>query len=141
MANLHEAIVRILKEPQEIFDLIGDDVTRAVRVFGFQVPKVEAIKMPRKCIVVRASGQGGQNQSFVRYQKPLIDVMCYGETSFEAELLRLEVNRFLKDFRRRTSEGFLLHSFDLVNGPIHLPESQTEWPYVLETWRCLASET
>ncbi len=141
MANLHEAVMKVLKEPQAIFDMIGDDVENTCRVFGIQVPKIEAIKMPRKCIVVRASGQGGGNQSFVRYQKPLIDVMCYGETSYEAELLRLEVNRFLKDFRRRMSEGYLLHSFDLVNGPIYLPESQTEWPYVLETWRCLASET
>ena len=141
MANLYEAVLKVLKEPQEIFDLIGDDVTRETRVFGFQVPKAEAIKMPRKCIVIRQSGSGGQNQSFVRFQKTLLDVLCYGETSYEAELLRLEVNRYLKDFRRRTSEGFLLHSFDLVNGPIPLPESQTEWPYVLETWRCLASET
>jgi|CXWL01.1.fsa_nt_gi hypothetical protein len=141
MANLHEAVINVLKTPQEIFDLIGDDVTRESRAFGIQVPKAQAIFMPRKCIVVRQSGQGGQNQSFVRLQKTLLDIICYGETGYEAELLRLEVNRYLKDFRRRMSEGFLLHSFDLVNGPIHLPESQTEWPYVLETWRCLASET
>ena len=77
----------------------------------------------------------------MRVQKALLDVACYGETPYEAEQLRLEVNRYLKDFRRQMSEGFLIHSFDLVNGPIHLREPQTEWPYVVETWRCLASET
>lgn len=141
MADLHEAVMRVLNEPQAIFDLIGDDVENTSRAFGVEIPKAEAEFMPRKCIVVRQSGLAGQSRSFVRVQRPLMDVACYGETPYEAELLRLEVNRFLKDFRRRMSEGFLLHSFDLVNGPIHLREPQTGWPYVLETWRCLASET
>ncbi len=143
MADLHEAVMKVLKEPQAIFDLIGDDVTRAARVFGIEIPKSEIEKklMPRKAIVVRQSGLAGQSRGFVRVQRTLIDVACYGETPYEAELLRLKVNRFLKDFRRRMSEGFLLHSFDLVNGPIHVRETVTEWPYVLETWRCMASET
>lgn len=141
MADLHEAVMRVLKEPKEIFDLVGDDVENTSRVFGIEVPASEAEFMPRKLIAVRQSGMGGQSGGFVRLQRALIDIACYGETPFEAERLRLEVSRFLKDFRRRTSEGFLLHSFDLVNGPIHLREPQTEWPYVLETWRCMASET
>lgn len=133
----------VLKEPEDIFALVGGDdpSVDTARVFGIEVPKAEAISMPRKCITVRQSGLGGQVRGFVRLQQTLIDVSCYGETPYEAELLRLEVNRFLKDFRRRMSQGFLLHSFNLVNGPTHLREQQTEWPYVLETWRCLASET
>lgn len=141
MADLHEAVIAVLKDPQEIFDLVGDDVENTSRVFGIEIPASEAEYMPRKLIVVRQSGMGGQSGGFVRVQKPLIDVAYYGETPYEAEVLRLEVNRYLKNFRRRMSEGFLLHSFDLVNGPIHLREPQTEWPYVLETWRCMASET
>ena len=142
MADLHEAVMRVLKEPKEIFDLFGGEAgVDSARVFGIEIPGSESNDMPRKCIVVRQSGLGGQSRGFVRLQPALVDVACYGETPYEAELLRLEVSRFLKDFRRRMSEGFLLHSFDLVNGPIHLREPQTEWPYVLETWRCLASET
>jgi len=132
----------VLKEPEEIFAHVGGEAgIDDARVFGIEVPKAEAISMPRKCIVVRQSGLGGPVRSFVRLQQTLIDVASFGETPYEAELLRLDVNRFLKGFRRRMSQGFLLHSFDLVNGPIHLREEQTEWPYVLETWRCLASET
>lgn len=141
MADIHEAVIKVLKTPQEIFDLIGDDVTRSVRVFGIEVPASESESMPRKMIVIRQSGLGGASGGFVRMQRALLDVACYGETPYEAELLRLEVSRYLKDFRRQMSEGFLIHSFDSVNGPIHLREPQTEWPYVLETWRCLASET
>lgn len=142
MADLHEAVLKVLKEPQDIFDLFGSDASvDVVRAYGIEVPPDQAEFMPRKCIVVRQSGTGGGRGGYARVQKTLIDVSCYGETPHEAELLRLEVNRFLKDFRRRMSEGFLLHSFDLVNGPVHLREPQTGWPYVLETWRCLASET
>lgn len=144
MADLHEAVIAVLKEPEDIFALFGGEAgVDEPRVFGLEVPKAEADgeKMPRKCIVVRQSGLGGQSGGYVRIQKTLLDIDCYGETPYEAELLRLEVNRFLKDLRRRMSEGFLLHSFDLVNGPLHLREPQTEWPYVRETWRCMASET
>lgn len=141
MADIHEAVMSVLKTPQAIFDLVGDDVERTSRVYGIEIPASEADTMPRKLIVVRQSGMGGQSGGFVRVQKALLDVACYGETPYEAEQLRLEVNRYLKDFRRQMSEGFLIHSFDLVNGPIHLREPQTEWPYVVETWRCLASET
>jgi hypothetical protein len=141
MADLHEAVMAVIVEPAEIFAMIGDDVARMSRVFGIEMPEAESKKMPRKAIVVRQSGLGGQSGGYTRVQKTLIDVAYYGETPLEAELLRLEVNRFLKDFRRRMSKGFLLHSFDLVNGPNHLREPQTEWPYVLETWRCMASET
>lgn len=142
MADLHEAMITILKTPQAIFDLFGGDpAIDTPRVYGIEVPKDQADFMPRKCIVVRQSGLSGQSRSYVRVQRTLMDIACYGETPYEAELLRLEVSRFLKDFRRKMSEGFLLHSFDLVNGPLHLREPQTEWPYTLETWRCLASET
>lgn len=141
MADLHEAVITKLKTPQEIFDLIGDDVTRSVRVFGVEVPKGEAELMPRKCIVVRQSGLGGQGGGYAKIQRTLIDIACYGETPIQAELLRLEVHKYLKDFRRQLSEGFLLHSFDLVNGPLPLRDSVTDWPFVMSTWRCLASES
>lgn len=143
MADLYEAVIKVLKEPAEIFAMVGDDVANSARVFGIEIPKaeVELKKMPRKLIVVRQSGMGGSSGGFVRLQRTLLDVAYFGETPYEAELLRLEGNRFLKNFRRRMSEGFLLHSFDLVNGPVPMREQETEWPYVLETWRCMASET
>ncbi|MDD5302029.1 MAG: hypothetical protein PHS14_02885 [Elusimicrobia bacterium] len=144
MPDLHEAVIVVLKEPEEIFALVGGEAgVDDARVFGIEIPKseFESKQTPRKCIVVRQSGLGGHTGGYARIQKTLLDVCCYGETPYEAELLRLEVNRFLKAFRRRMSRGFLLHSFDLVNGPIPLREPQTEWPYVLETWRCMASET
>lgn len=144
MPDLHEAVMNVLKSPAEILAYVGAEAdVDTARVFGIEVPKseTETGKAPRKCIVVRQSGQGGGSGGYARIQKTLIDVACYGETPYEAELLRLEVNRFLKDFRRTMSKGFLLHSFDLVNGPIHAREQQTEWPYVLETWRCMASES
>lgn len=144
MADLHEAVMNVIKEPEEIFSLIGGEAgVDAARVYGIEIPftQAEDTLMPRKCIVVRQSGQGGASGGYTRIQKTLVDIACYGETPYEAEILRLEVHRFLKDFRRRMSKGFLLHSFDLVNGPTPLREPQTEWPYVLETWRCMASET
>lgn len=144
MPDLHEAVIAVLKEPQEIFAYVGGEAgVDTARVFGVEVPKIEADGdfMPRKCIVVRQSGQGAQTGGYTRIQKTLIDIACYGETPYEAEKLRLEVSRFLKSFRRRMSQGFLLHSFDLVGGPTPMREAETEWPLVLETWRCLASET
>lgn len=142
MADLHEAVISILKEPQEIFDLFGGEAgVDEPRVYGIEVPKAQADDMPRKAVVVRQSGLGGSSGGYARIQKTLLDVACYGETPYEAELLRLEVNRFLKGFRRRMSQGFLLHSFDLVTGPLPLREPDTDWPYTLETWRCMASET
>lgn len=144
MADLHEAVMNVLKEPEEIFAMVGGEAgLDAARVFGIEIPKseVDLKLMPRKLLVVRQSGQGGGSGGYTRIQKTMVDVLCYGETPYEAELLRLEVHRFLKDFRRRTSKGFLLHSFDSVNGPIPTREPTTEWPYVLETWRCMASET
>lgn len=143
MADLYEAVIKVLKEPAEIFAMVGDDVANTARVFGVEIPKSEVDRdlMPRKLIVVRQSGMAGSTGGFVRLQRTLLDIAYFGETPYEAELLRLEGNRFLKNFRRRMSEGFLLHSFDLVNGPVPMREPETEWPYVLETWRCMASET
>lgn len=146
MADLHEAVMEVLKEPQTIYELVtenADPSVDTVRVYGVELPKAEIAKklMPRKCIVVRQSGLGGQTGGYARFQKTLVDIICWGETPYEAELLRLEVHRFLKDFRRRMAKGFLLHSFDLVQGPLPLKDPDTDWPYVLCSWRVLASET
>lgn len=144
MADLHKAVMDVLKAPEEIFAMVGGVAgLDAARVFGIEIPKaeVELKLMPRKLIVVRQSGQGGAAGGYARIQKTMVDILCYGETPYEAELLRLEVHRFLKDFRRRMSGDFLLHSFDSVNGPVPAREGETEWPYVLETWRCMASES
>jgi hypothetical protein len=143
MAELHEAVIDVLRADADILEYVAPEpgVDTEPRVFGIEFPKDNAVSMPRKCIVVRRSGLAQQDQSYIRFQRPLLDILCYGETPLEAELLRVRVARFLKAFRRRMSKDFLIHSFDAVNGPLPQREPETDWPYTLETWRCMASET
>ena len=134
-----EAVISLLKADGAVAALV------AARVYGAELPPSQAAAGQRpskqvKTIVLRRSPGSPGLGGYLELESANLDVFCYGETEYEANQVRLAVHRALKQARRQVWNQTLLHSFDLVGGASIPRDSETQWPYAVETWRFLASE-
>ena len=111
------------------------------RVFGDELPDLEAPNMPRYACVLSPAG-GPPDHSYVPISRQSIDVRAYGPTPLGAKKLHLAVHNVLKNLRRSVSLGTLIHSLTVESGPYALrePEAGAEWPLVFASYGLLVSE-
>lgn len=132
--------------------LIADADVQALvagRVFVYELPQAEAVSMPRAAIVLMPGGgwSGVGSRSLLRLVSLRIQVQCYGATPSEAgELYRRahdHMKQFIRDRRNVGTPpvGVLLHRANLEMSALFLRDPDTDWPFVLEAWDVLASET
>lgn len=97
--------------------------------------------MPRACVVVRRiSGIGGMGGR-LELERGVLDVTCYGGQPQSAEELRQAVRAALKYAQRSVQGGTLLHGLESLTSPVEGRDGDSRWPYVIESWSFLASET
>lgn len=140
MATTYEmaAIRAFLLANATVADLVGQ------RVYGNEIPDVEAALMPRKLILVLSAGGAylsQANRSYMQVDARMKDVNCYGETPYEARKLWDAVNEALKGMRRHLRGDCLLYSAVKIGGPTSLREPDSKWPFTLSSYQVLAAET
>ena len=131
------AIIDILKADAGIIALV------ATRVFGGELPRPEAVSMPRKAIAIQASGGGvfstGAND-FIEHSDARFDAFCYGETPFEAGKVRREVHDVLKQLKRQAINGILIHWVNPAGGFLTARDTDANWPIAFESFQMFFAE-
>lgn len=129
-ADIITAIATLLKADAGVTALCAD------RVFGDELPEDEAATMPRAAIVIRSSGgtsiAGG---SFVQHDTQRFDLVAYGATKLDADVLRRAARRALAAFRRRLVGTVLVHWIDSAGGFSSGRDRDGQWPYSFQSFQ------
>lgn len=132
VADLTAGLVAYLKTPAVLHTLLQG------RVFGGELPPAQTETMPRKALVVSASGgvslTGG---SFVETDTARVDLFAFGETPIEAARVMRESALAMKRLRRSIHAGCLLHWANPAGGAIGGREPQTEWPRQFQSFQVM----
>jgi len=125
--NVTGAVVAYLRADGRVSGLAAE------RVYGSELPRSAAAELPRKTIVVMASGIGGTvgDRSDVRETGNRMDIRCYGETPYQADVLHGAVYRAMKDLRRERHDDITLQVAEVGGGPLPGRDTDADWPYTL----------
>ena len=128
------ALATYLKAQAAISSLLG------TRVYGLEVPKADAVSMPRKCIVINNAGGIGEASDLDVYQHRF-DFLCYGETTFEAYETWRTLRTELRDLTKNVTSATTLYSAIHSAGPFSFRDQPTHWPVTLDTWLVRIQDT
>lgn len=120
--------------------LRADPATAALvgtRVFGGELPASETASMPRRAIVLRASGGVELIGGFVETDTKRVDVFTYGATDREAAELMATVALALRRLRRGVYAGCLIHWANSASSAIPGREPVTEWPRQFQSFQVM----
>jgi hypothetical protein len=96
------------------------------RIYVLAMPQAELEAGARKIVVLLASGGTGKSRRTITEAK--IDIVCYGESDFDAAEMERPVAEALKNLNRETYEGVLLHNATVASGPFQARDPETFWP-------------
>jgi len=133
MQNILGAIITMLRAESTISNLVS------ARVFGEELPAIEAGSMPRQSLVVKHSGGPGQ-RDYIQHVEGRFDFFSYGETPNDALLLAYAVHDFLGTMKPQVVSQTKLHYAARSSGFISFRDQDTKWPVVSEAWLILAGE-
>jgi len=131
-----------------VVDLLAGNTAVAAlvvkRVYGAELPEFtphEGTLMPRKCIVAKYAGSGrlGEND-YLPIHEPRIDLLCYGETPYEADRVRRSTYKVMKELKRKVQGDVVLFRATHSGGPVQLRDGDTGWPLIVESWLILAAD-
>lgn len=130
-----EALVAYLKADAGVATLVG------TRVFGEELPPAEAVSMPRKAVVLQASGGPSlMAGSYVKHDTVRVDAFSYGETRYQAAQLRLAVREAFKIMRRVVYADTLLHWANDAGGLVGDRDRDALWPRVFQSFQVFYAE-
>lgn len=111
------------------------------RIFVNAIPEEtiedEDPRYPSKMLVLRQAGGTG-SRDFLPVERPIITVLCYGESDLEANRVRLAVAERFKYLDRELVSGVLIHHINSTGGAIPLRESDIVWPATAQTFQLMA---
>ena len=129
------ALVAFLKADAGVAALVAD------RVYGLELPANQSGSMPRKAVVLQASGGVSLAAgSSLEHDTQRIDAFGYGETPFEAELVRRAVFDALKPLRRVVSAGVLIHWVEPAGGWTNGRDPAADWPVNFQSFQAFFAE-
>lgn len=135
-ADVIKGLVSFLRGDAALDLLVSD------RVYGLELPASEAAAMPRKAVVLKASGgptiTGG---SFVKATGQTFDIFSYGETPHESERVRRAVFDALKALQREVSADVLIHWCEPAGGFANLRDPDADWPINFQSFHAFYAET
>lgn len=115
------AVAAYLQAQSAISTLLG------TRVYGLEVPKADAVSMPRKCIVIKRAGGIGEASDLDVYQHRF-DFNCYGETTYEADKVWRTLRTELRDLNRNVTSSTMIYNALHSAGPFSFRDQPTHWP-------------
>lgn len=136
IVDVKSALIAFLKADADVTTQVG------TRVFGLELPRSETDNMPRKAVVLVASGGAvpGYAAATLPVEAQRVDTYCYGATPFEAEEVRRAVYGALKAMSRTKQGSVLLHWAEPSGGPMSGRDPDLDWPVVWNSWQILADE-
>ena len=126
--NITAAIVQYLAEDGRVSRLAGS------RVYGSEFPEREAAAMPQKLAVVTASGglgSGAGTSSRTPWTQNRVDIRCYGETPYQADILHGAVYRAMVELHLHEREDIRLSDAVISGGPLPGRDLNADWPYTI----------
>jgi hypothetical protein len=106
------------------------------RVFAVELPASEAASMPRQCVVIKPSGGPAfQPGSYIDHAFQTLDLMSYGETPFEADLVRDAVGDALRLLRRGATGTTLIHWVQPAGGWASNRDPDADWPVGFQSFQ------
>jgi len=133
MTDIIAALRTVLLNSSDVVALVG------TRVFAMELPKAEAVSMPRAAVVLVYSG-GFATTSMSPVVNPRVDIYSYGETFHGAGEVDRAVYGALKALSRYTSGDTLIHSVSLAGGPMPLRDGDAGWPVQMRSVTVMADE-
>lgn len=110
----------------------------AARVFAGELPPGETVQMPRKAIVLRASGGVSlTSESYAEHDTQRFDLFAFGETPKEAARVLRTAALAMRRLRRSVHAATLLHWANPAGGPSAGREPQTEWPRHFQSFQVM----
>jgi hypothetical protein len=95
-------------------------------IYVLSLPKEEIGLGAHKCVVLLSSG--GEIKLRRTTLEARVDVVCYGETDFEAAVMERPVAEALKQLNRAVCANVLLHNATVATGPFQAKDPETFWP-------------
>jgi len=136
------ATLEVLRMDEDVAELCRITLPgeEGFRIFGQEIPlKTSEGVIPPTVCVRHGEGQGDFG-GYVPLEKLGFIVACTAESAARADELRRAVANCLKNYRRHVIQNVLIHSYSQVGSPRYTRDPDTEWPYALTTWKCVASE-
>jgi len=113
------------------------------RVYVNRVPRgtIEAADTfhPEKMLVLRQSGGQGKADTLNR-DLPAINILCYGESDFEADRVRRAVWSEFVHMDRVRQGDVMLYDINPTGGPIPLVDPDIVWPAVSQSFTLQAAD-
>lgn len=136
MVDLVASLVALFSEDADFAAASGG------RVFGGELPADEAAQMPRRCLVVKASGGVSPfGDSYLRLDAQRVDLSAFGPTVADASALLGLAGELLFPIQRQVSAGVLLHSVASAGGFWTGRDPQFDWPRAWRSFQVLHSLT
>lgn len=131
-ADLEGGLVAYLKTIPSVVLLTGG------RIFAGELPEDETASMPRKALVIRASG-GVQllGDTTVEHDTQRIDAFAFGETPREASRVMRAAALAFRRLQRSVHAGCLIHWVNSAGGSISGREPTTEWPRQFQSFQAM----
>lgn len=120
MTDVMSAMREYLLGIQSVTDLCGRSV------YVLSLPSEEIDLGPHKCVVLLSSG--GDQISKRTISEARVDVVCYGETDFEAAVMERPVSEAMKSLKRQVCYGVLLHNATVSAAPFQSKDADIFWP-------------
>lgn len=123
-----------------------DGVADTPAVFYGELPASFVAQMPFACVTLTRSGRvpGPGDNSYLRVQRPRIDVRSYGASKFEANAVYEAAHEALKQLTPQVvaldAGDVRLHNTVVSGGPIDLVDPETKWPFVWSSYGVGAAE-
>ena len=111
------------------FLLANSDVVALVSksVYVLSLPKDEIALGPHKVVVLIAAG-GSMGDAKRTVAEARVDLVCFGETDYDAMQLDMVVAEAVKWMNRAYYNGVLLHNATVSGGPIQARDPEILWP-------------
>ena len=133
MTDIIAALRTVLLDSRDVITLVG------TRVFAMELPKAEAVSMPRAAVVLVYSG-GFPETRMAPVVSLRVDIYSYGETFHASGAVDRAVYDALKALSRHTSGDTLIHSVSLAGGPLPLRDGDAGWPVQMRSVTVTADE-
>lgn len=131
-ADPEAGLMAYLKADPDLAALLGD------YVFAGELPARVTAEMPRKALVIRASGGVSlTGDSFVETDTQRFDVFAFGRTPQEAATVLRTAELVLRRLRRSVHANALLHWAKPAGGSNAGREPQTEWPRHFQSFQVM----
>lgn len=120
MTDFMSALRVYLLGSKQVTDLCG------TAIFVLSLPSEELKKGAHKCVVLMSSGGDFNPRRAITEAR--VDIVCFGETDFEAAAMERPVAEAMKQLNRVVCANVLLHNATLASGPFQAKDPDTFWP-------------